>query len=324
MSALRLVLFGDGAWAARSLDRLLAEGHEVASVVARRHPTDGALNEAAERNRLPVLAPERVNTHEFLARVASLRPDLCVSVSYDQIIQAPLREIAPRGFINAHAGKLPHYRGRSPINWALINGEPEIGITVHLMDGGIDTGDILVQRAVPVGWEDDYGDVLGRVVAAVPDLLADAVRSLADGTGRRRPQAHLTGSYYRRRGPGDEWLDWSAPAVEVYNKIRALAKPGPGAVTHLEGRRVVVWRASHDISWPAVHAPPGEILEGRSGRGVLVAAGDRGVFVDRVGIDGREEVPSFPLPSRFGPPLHTAVPPPGRIHRPLVPAHPGA
>ena len=102
-------------------------------------------------------------------------PDLNLSVSYDQIIRRPLLEAAPLGFVNFHAGKLPIYRGRNVVNWALINGETEIGLTAHFMDEGIDTGDILLQRTLPIAWTDTYGDVLSRVVDAFPDLVRDAV-----------------------------------------------------------------------------------------------------------------------------------------------------
>src|SRR5262249_49192194 len=158
-SAMRLLFFGDGAWAAGSLRRIATRPWPVAAVVLRRRPSSEALSEAARARGLPVLQPGNVNSPAFLEIVRSFAPDLNVSVSYDQIVRRPLLESAPRGFVNFHAGKLPHYRGKNVVNWALINGETEIGMTGHFMDEGIDTGDILVQRTLSVGGTHTYGGV---------------------------------------------------------------------------------------------------------------------------------------------------------------------
>ncbi len=151
---MRIVLFGDGEWATRSLLRLQADGHAVAGLVIRRRPTDRAFLECARQLGAPVLQPADVNAEAFVERVAALGADVGLSIAYDQILRRPLLATPRLGCVNFHAGKLPAYRGRNVITWAILNGEPEIGLTAHMMDDGIDTGGILLQRVLPIGWTD--------------------------------------------------------------------------------------------------------------------------------------------------------------------------
>lgn len=297
---MRILLFGDGAWAANSARRLLQSGHEILGVVVRRQPSDSTLVDTARALRLPVLQPDRVNTPEFVSAVHSLTADLSLSISYNQILRPAMLETPRLGFVNFHAGKLPYYRGRNVINWAIINGESEIGITAHFIDEGIDTGDIILQRTLPISWTDTYGDLLERVVEHFPSLVVDTVECLASGNFERRPQAHLPGTYFPGRKPGDEWLDWSDCSRNIHNKIRAISRPGPGARTQFGERGVVVWRGYYDPSWPAYKATPGLVLECRR-EGVVVKTGDSTLLVQEVQLEGGSpEVPNWQVGTRLG------------------------
>lgn len=299
MSA-RVILLGDGRWAADALLRLAADGHRPVAVLGRRSPSDGALAAAAARLGLPLLRPERVNAASNVTMLAGLEPDLLLSVAYDQILRAPVLAVPRLGCLNVHAGSLPRYRGRNVINWAIINGESEIGVTVHHMDEGVDTGDIVLQRTLPIGWTDDYATVLARVVEAVPGLLSEAVALVAAGRAERRPQDHAMGTYFGGRGPGDEWLDWGASSRELHNKVRAITRPGPGARTWLEGEPVRVWRAHWEPGWPRYLATPGQVV-GRRAEGVVVKTGDSTLLLCEVQQgDGAPTVPSWPTGTRLG------------------------
>jgi methionyl-tRNA formyltransferase len=295
-----LVFFGDGAWAANGLRRLSQDGHDILAVAVRCRPSTEELAETARSLNLPLLQPTDANSQEFVAVVSGLAPELNLSVSYDQIVRRPLLESAPMGFVNFHAGKLPFYRGRNVINWALVNGETEIGVTAHFMDEGIDTGDIVLQKTLPIGWTDTYGDVLARVVGAFPDLVSDTVAAIGGGTAIRRPQSHLAGTYFGGREPGDEWLDWADTSRNLHNKVRAISRPGPGARTRLSGRTVLVWRAFWDSSWPSYLATPGQVVGRKMEEGVLVKTGDSTLLVTEVqeeaGIAGR---PLWPIGTRL-------------------------
>jgi methionyl-tRNA formyltransferase len=304
----KILFFGDGPWGTRSLARLAKDGWQIPGVVLRSKPTDPALATIARDLRVPILQPVDVNGDQFVAEVARLAPDLNVSVSYDQILRGPIRASAPLGFLNFHAGKLPLYRGRNPINWAIINGESEVGITGHFVDEGIDTGDIVLQRTVPVGWTDTYGDVLGRVVEAFPDLVSDTISLVASGDAPRTPQRHLPGTYFAARGEGDEWLDWADTSVRLHNKVRAITRPGPGARTLLGGRRVTVWRAFHDPSVPRYLATPGQVVGRHRGKGVTVKTGDSTILLTEVEVDGTPlGTPDWPIGTRLGVDIHARV-----------------
>jgi methionyl-tRNA formyltransferase len=297
---LRIVLIGDGRWAAASLAALDAAGHHVTGVVLRHRPSDDSLSQAARRLDVPFRQPARVNTPDVLEWLQQARPDLLLSIACDQILRAPIRAVAPLGALNFHAGKLPFYRGRNVVNWAIINGEEEIGVTAHFMDDGIDTGDIVLQRTLPIGWTDTYGTVLARVVDAMPSLVVDAVGLIATGRAEPRPQRHLQGTYFGGRGPGDEWIDWSSRSSDLHNFIRAITRPGPGARTVFDGEDVVIWRAHFDRSWPSYIAIPGQVV-GRSDAGVTIKTGDSTLLLQEVQIAGRTAgAPDWPIGTRLG------------------------
>ena len=296
---LRIAIYGDGQWAADSVQRLADAGHRIVAVVVRAVPSDNALGEVAARLRAPVLRPQRINAPDTVRDIAALEPDLGVSIAYNQILRAPVRDAHRRGVINLHAGKLPFYRGRNVINWAIINGETEIGLTAHYVDDGIDTGDIITQLTLPIGWTDDYGDVLRRVVDRMPSLVVDTVRDIANGTAQRRRQADHPGTYFGGRGEGDEWIDWTASSRTIHNFIRAIASPGPGARTTLGGERVIVWRAFYDPSWPNYVAIPGQVV-GRQPSGALVKTGDSTILVQSIEGAGGPEPPAWRIGTRLG------------------------
>ena len=298
---MRILFFGDGAWAANSLQRLVQEEWTVLGVVVRVAPTDLTLLTLAKDLQLSVFQPQRVNDDESLLQVSALQPDLNLSVSYDQILRRPILESARLGFINFHAGKLPYYRGRNVINWAIINGETEIGLTAHYVDSGIDTGDIILQRGLPIGWTDTYGDVLDKVVAAFPDLVADTVSLIAKGQAKRQPQGDLAGTYCAGREDGDEWLDWTDSSRNIYNKIRAITRPGPGARTLLGDQEVIIWRAYCDPTWPTYIGSPGQVVGCRPGEGTWVKTGDSTVLVQEMQMGNADSaVPSWRVGTRLG------------------------
>jgi methionyl-tRNA formyltransferase len=299
LNRLRIVLLGDGRWAALTLRALQAAGHDACGVVLRQRPSDPTLAEAAAELRVPTFQPQRSDPTGLRAWIGEKAPDLLVSVAFDQILREPDRRQARLGALNFHAGKLPFYRGRNVINWAIINGEEEIGITGHWMDDGIDTGDIVLQRTLPIGWTDTYGDVLERVTAAIPSLAVDTVELVAAGRGAGRVQRALPGTYCGGRGPGDEWFEWSAASEYLHNFIRAITRPGPGARTSLRGEEIIVWAAFFDRAWPRYLGNPGQVV-GRSPDGVVVKTGDSTLLLTEVeSRAGGRGIPAWPVGTRL-------------------------
>ena len=273
---MRIGYFADGPWGRRALKRIEeAPELEVAFVVLRHDAPDSELKSRAGRLGVPTFAPEDINASAILEELAGYEPDLNVSMSYDQILRSEAIEMAPEGFINCHAGALPFYRGRNVLNWALINGEERFGVTVHDVEQGIDTGDILVRRLGPIAPDDDYGSLLDRAADLCADVLLEALEDIRNGTASRTPQEeiHPVGFYSSRRREGDEWIDWTWPTARIHNLIRALAPPGPGARTLLDGDSVVLLGAERIPQAPAYIDRPGTVV-GRGEGGVVVKTGD--------------------------------------------------
>src|SRR5258705_12341324 len=219
---MRILLFGDGAWATRSLVRLhQAERWEGVGIVLRVEPSDATLASTARDLSIPIFRPEKINAPEFVEQVRVLAPDLNLSISYNQILGRPMLETAPLGFVNFHAGKLPFYRGRNVINWALINAQKEWALTAHFGDEGIDTGDIILQHTLPISWTDTYGDVLGRLVDYFPTFVSQTVERLGTGDYERRVQDVAQGTYFAGRDAGVEWIHLRDSSFKLHNKVRA-------------------------------------------------------------------------------------------------------
>jgi len=297
---MRILLFGDGAWAADSLLQLAQADHHLLGVVIRKSCSDQTLVEAAGQLGLPVFQPDYVNASEFVDEITALGTDLNLSISYNQILKSPILAASRLGFVNFHAGKLPFYRGRNVINWAIINGETEVGLTAHLVDEGIDTGDIILQRNLPILWTDTYADVLSRVVNNFPGFVVETVTRIAQNRFNRLQQSQLPGTYFTGREDGDEWLDWSDTSVHLYNKIRAITRPGPGARTLLGHKETWIWRALYDLKWPKYIATPGQVV-GRCEDGVLVKTGDSTLLIQEAQLSGQlSGTPTWAIGTRLG------------------------
>ena len=298
---MRIGYFADGVWGTKCLQALVDSGRIPVLLVLRTKPTTSSLEELASSHGIPIESPRNVNTPEFVQRVRSLDVDLNVSMSYNQVLKREIIESTRFGFVNCHAGKLPYYRGRNVLNWALINGESEIGLTVHYVDEGIDTGDIILQRSLPIEWRDTYGTVLSKVEDAFPDLLVSAIDLIESGHAGRTPQRDLPGTYFSNRIDGDEWIDWSRPSLEIYNKIRAISHPGPGARTLVGDRLLTVWRAGYDPEWPQYMGIPGQVVGVVPNSGILVKTGDSSLLIESAQRDGEDEgIPSLPIGTRLG------------------------
>jgi len=305
---MKIGYYGDGPWAHQALERITAApGLSVAFIAARAQNPDPVLKAAALRLDVPFFTERNVNDPAFVARVRGLAPDLQVSMSFDQIFHRPLLEAAPSGMINCHAGALPFYRGRNILNWALINGEDRFGVTVHYVDPGIDTGDIIVQRFSPISDADTYATLLEAATRLCAEALYEAVTAIRDGQATRTPQAslHPVGFYCSRRRPGDEWVDWQWSSERIYNLIRALTLPGPAARTVLDGKVLALLSAEPIPGAPAYIDRPGTVV-GRDGSGIVVKTGDTTIRLTGVadveadGALGAHRLPGYRIGTIFG------------------------
>lgn len=240
---LTIGFFADGVWAHRVFEKLINdETIRIVFMVVRYEKQDRVLVTYARQCNIPLLINENVNSREFIEQVRKYEADLFVSMSFDQIFGKALREFPTLKAINCHAGKLPFYRGRNILNWVLINDEKEFGITVHYIDKGIDTGDIILQKVYGITDEDNYATLLERAYEGCAGLLYDAVKLLQDNNVKviRQSDIDKVGMYCGRRCAGDEIIEWNQTSREVFNFVRAICKPGPQAVSFIHGEKIMI------------------------------------------------------------------------------------
>ena len=240
---MKIGYFGDGLWSHLALEKLLFDSSiEVMFICARFDNPDKSLEKTALRINVPFLIHTDVNSESFIDGIAQFNCNLFVSMSFNQIFGKKIRTLPKFGIINCHAGKLPFYRGRNILNWALINDEKEFGITVHFVDDGIDTGDIILQKVFPIADEDNYETLLDRSYVGCSVILYEAIKKIQSGNFETIKQNSIDpiGSYFSRRLPGDEVIDWNQDSREIFNFVRALTFPGPLALTRYRNNLVRV------------------------------------------------------------------------------------
>jgi len=242
MSAARAIVFAYHDVGVRCLKTLLSAKIDVPLVVTvRDDPRENrwyaSVADTAAEYGLPVVMPSDVNGADFAERIAQLDPDFIFSFYYRAMLGAPILRTARRGALNMHGSLLPKYRGRAPVNWAILNGELQTGATLHYMVERADAGDIVDQLAVPILQDDDAREVFGKVTAAAEIVLARSLSGLVAGNAPRRTQPIEPGQYFGRRRPEDGRIDWSQPAGRIHDLVRAVAPPFPGAFTEVDGRQ---------------------------------------------------------------------------------------
>ncbi|MEU8146993.1 methionyl-tRNA formyltransferase [Nonomuraea sp. NPDC052129] len=274
---MRVVMFGYQTWGHRTLRALLDSGHDV--VLAVTHPKsehayekiwDDSVAELAERHDVPVLLRNRPDDAGLLQALRDAAPDIIVANNWRTWLPPEIFDLPPHGTLNIHDSLLPAYAGFSPLIWALINGEREVGVTAHRMNAELDAGDILLQRAVPVKDDDTTTDLFHRTVDLIEPLVRESLDLIASGRARWVPQDRTQASFFHKRSVEDGRIDWSWPAEDLERLVRAQSDPYPNAFTHHRGERIQIVSAA--VSQARYGGTPGRIFI-REGDGVVIVAG---------------------------------------------------
>ena len=234
-----------------------------------------SVKEFAARHGIPAVTPDDPNVPVIVAQVCAFKPDFLFSFYYRHMLNPDLLQLAPRGALNMHGSLLPNYRGRAPVNWAVINGETETGATLHYMTGKPDAGDIVDQQAVAILPDDTALDVFHKVTAAAEGVLARNLPALIAGNAPRKPQDLALGSYFGGRKPADGRINWDQTAARVHNLVRGVAPPYPGAFTELGGKPLRILRTQLEPGRVAHGAPPAIYADQGS---CFAICADRSVF----------------------------------------------
>ncbi len=274
---MRVVMFGFQTWGHRTLQALLASEHEVVLVVT--HPKgEGAyekvwsdsVEDLARENGVEVLIRERPEDQELLDKLKAADPDVIVACNWRTWIPPQVFALPKRGTLNVHDSLLPKYAGFSPLIWALINDEKEVGVTAHMMDDTLDAGDIVLQRSVPVGPRDTAADLFAKTLELFGPITVDGLAEIASGRTDFTKQDRSQASFFHKRAEEDLRIDFTWTAQELDRLVRAQCAPYPSAFCFHRGQRLEIVEA--DVSAEVYGGTPGRIFY-REGDGVAVVAG---------------------------------------------------
>lgn len=285
---MKIILVGQALFGKDCLEVLLNQGEQVMGVITIPDDPKGRpnpLKDFAEEKNIPVFqplgkSPQRLKNTQVLAIAKDLKPDLFVLAFVSDIMPYDVIKLAALGGINYHPSLLPKYRGGSAINWAVIMGENETGITVHYVDRGIDTGDIILQEKVEISPEDTVGSLYyDKLYPLGVKLIAQAVEGIRKGTAPRIPQDSNKATYQPMITEDDVKIDWKNGAAKIYNLVRG-SNPSPGAQTLFRGEKLKIWDAQ--IIPSRLASEPGVVVEIREDQGFIIGTGNGMMLIKKV------------------------------------------
>jgi len=282
----RILFFGYSEVGYTCLDLLLSRGDNVVALITHEdNPNEKIWFKtpavAAREHGLPVFTPESVNNPEWREKIAALQPDLILSVYYRHMIGTKILAVPPLGAWNIHGSLLPKYRGRAPINWAIVHGESRIGMTLHRMVKSADAGDVVDQEGVAIGPRDSAEVAFRKVMPCARIVLERQIDALLAGTAKETPQDESQATYFGGRTPEDGRINWHQTSAQIFNLIRAVTDPYPGAFTDIGDVRLMVWWAEPvSVATVGRRGKPGEVL---SLDPLVIATADGSLELTRIG-----------------------------------------
>ncbi|MDD3581773.1 MAG: formyltransferase [Desulfobacca sp.] len=275
-------------------------GDEIVAVVTHADDPDenrwfASVRDLAFNQYYPAYQPTDPNEPGFVEVLRRLQPDFIFSCYYRQMLKKPLLDLPRAGALNLHGSLLPRYRGRCPVNWVLIHGETETGVTLHYMAEQPDRGDIVAQQRVPITLEDTALTLFNKMTVAAGALMRDSYPRLRAGSADRIPQDQAQASYFGGRRPEDGKIDWRQSAWQIYNLVRAVTHPYPGAFTTYQGRKLFVWQGKTTEESLPPDSLPGTVIAVRPDAGLLIATGQGGFLLQQGQFAGEPELSGLAL-----------------------------
>ncbi len=292
---MRLVFMGTPMFAVPSLKALVESGHEVVGVFTqpdkpknrgmKLQPTP--VKEYAITENIPVYQPEKLRDGQAMSILRQLSPELIVVAAYGKILPVDILELPALGSVNVHSSLLPKYRGAAPINWAILNGEEETGVTIMYMAQGLDTGDIIAQEATPIDLNEDAASLHDRLAQLGAGLLVRTLEQLEQGTAPRTVQDDAQSSYAPMLSKEMSPMDWTKSARQLHDQVRGLV-PWPSATAVIDGVRCKIWATT--LTGEQTDRAPGAVVQADK-HGLKVACGDRQVLqIDELQPDGKKRM----------------------------------
>ncbi|MFT5248460.1 MAG: methionyl-tRNA formyltransferase [bacterium] len=287
---IKIGYFADGPWSHNAFEKIVNDKRfDIRFIIPRNDTKDSTLFNFSKTYNIDYFKLKNVNSETSLNKISNYDCDVLVSMSFNQIFRKEIINLTPIGIINCHAGKLPFYRGRNILNWVLINDEKEFGITVHFVDEGIDTGDIILQETFPITEKDNYKTLLEKSYSSCANILYQSLVQIYGNSYKRTVQKsiHSVGFYCGIRGEGDEIINWNNTSRDIFNFIRSISKPGPIARTHNGIKEVTINKSIYIKDAPTYIGTVGQVLS-KTENGFLIKTKDS--FIEIFDIEGKLRV----------------------------------
>jgi methionyl-tRNA formyltransferase len=292
----RIIFMGTPQFSVGTLESLIAAGHEVAAVVTQPDKPKGRgkeiqfsqVKEAALRHKIPIYQPVKVREPEFIEILKNINPDVIVVVAFGQILSKTILEMPRYGCINVHASLLPKFRGAAPIQWAVIEGEKESGVTTMRMDAGIDTGDMLLKTVVPITEQETGGSLHDKLMMAGAKLCVETLKRLEENTVVFEKQDDSLSNYAKMLDKSLGNIDWNNSAVNIERLIRGL-NPWPSAYSKLNHKTLKIWKAT--VIAEEADGVAGEIVA-VANDSINVKTGDGLLAITELQLEGKKRMPA--------------------------------
>ncbi len=292
---MRIIFMGTPDFSVPTLEALVASEHEVAAVVTQPDKPKGRgkeihmspVKECALKHNIPVYQPVRARDEAFVEEMRTLKPDAMVVIAFGQILPKSLLDLPKYGCVNIHASLLPKYRGAAPIQWAVINGDEETGITTMMMDVEMDTGDMLEKTVVKLNPDETGGSLFDRLSLLGGDLILSTLSKLEKGEITPQPQDHAQATYVKKISKSMGDIDWTMDAVSIERLVRGL-NPWPSAFTRWNGKMLKIWEAKvlPDLE---TKAPCGSVISA-SDEGLKIQTGNGVLCVTSLQLEGKKRM----------------------------------
>lgn len=310
---MKVVFFGTPDFAVEPLKKIISGRHEVIAVVTQPDrpkgrsgkPVFSPVKEVAVSFGIPVLQYEKIRK-EGVEDLKKLSADIFVTCAYGQILSQEIIDIPPHGIINIHASLLPRYRGAAPIQWSILSGDEETGVTIMRTEAGVDTGDVILQKSVKIGSDETAGELFGKLSSLGADLINEALDLIAEGKAEYKKQDESLATHVRMLRKEDGLIDWSLPAKRIYDLVRGM-DPWPSAYTYYFGKTIKIWRVEI-YRGEIKNAACGEIISSDRANGIVVKCSDGAIKITELQLEGAKRMTadafllgrSFEVGARFG------------------------
>lgn len=296
---MKVLFMGTPEYAVASIEAVY-EKHEIVGVLTRADKPNrrgnkiefSPIKKFAVEKGIPVFQPEDMKDPALLKELENLHPDISVVVAYGMMIPDSIINLAQKSTINVHGSLLPKYRGAAPMQYSVLKGDSEAGVTIMYVTSKLDSGDIILSKSIPVGVNETFGELHDRLAVLGAEALIEAMDSIEKGTSSKTPQDESKVSFAPSISKEECVIDWALPAIEVHNKIRGLS-PIPGANTKMPGGKLLKIYRSEVIEGYSGKA--GEVMDNIKKRGFVVSCGSGAVCITSAKPEGKKEMPGFEI-----------------------------